>query len=57
MIATVAYVCLLFGALVGAGVRNALLAVAESSSRGGLSSGTIDDINRAALLIGVTADR
>ena len=46
---------LLFGAFVWVGVRNALLAVAESSIRGGLSSGTTDDINRAALLIGLTA--
>lgn len=44
---------LLFGALVWAGVRNALLAVAQSSIGGGLSAGTIEEINGSSLLIGV----
>jgi hypothetical protein len=46
---------LLFGALVWAGVRNALLALAQSSIGGGLSSGTIEEINGSSLLIGVAA--
>jgi hypothetical protein len=46
---------LLFGALVWAGVRNALLALAQSSIRGDLSAGTIEEINGSSLQIGVAA--